>query len=275
MNGAVSVPMNLRRKGDVMTRDHMRPPPSLEAIYALIDKNRAAAARAAQAKFHNDIEAAIAAIVSIGTVAGARVQADSRVASAKVLINAELAATRLLAEAEMQASKCVNATMAEPREVVETILKEIGKQTSLQLVANAKESVEQIQRDAEAAIKALRETGAIAIREVHAMGASVAEQTRHDAELAAQKLREYRKQARTPAQAASDGEDLARIVIKVAEEASVKLQETVTAALANINFVTEAACSAVRESALAAETKIEEGLKRAFARLQETLKSYS
>ena len=81
---------------------------SLDEIYALIDKNRVDAAKAAQAKFHNDMEAAIATIASIGSIASARVQADSRVASAKVLINAELAATRLLAEAEMQASKCAS-----------------------------------------------------------------------------------------------------------------------------------------------------------------------
>jgi hypothetical protein len=258
-----------------MTSDHPRQSPDLEEIYTLIDKNRVAAAKAAQAKFHNDIEAAIATIVSIGAIAGTRVQADSRIASAKVLINAELAATRLLAEAEVQASKWANQAMTKPKEVVEAALMDIGKQTSSRLIATAKESVAQIEQDAEAAIKVLRETGATAIREVQAMAAHVAEQTKRDAELAAEKLKEYRKHMRTPADAASEGEDLARIVIKAAEEASVNLQETLKATLANINAMTDAACAAVHEAALASEKKIAEGLELALARLQETMKTHS
>ena len=57
---------------------------SLDEIYTLIDKNRVDAARAAQTKFHSEMETAIAAIASIGSIAGARVLADSRVASARV-----------------------------------------------------------------------------------------------------------------------------------------------------------------------------------------------
>lgn len=93
-----------------MVSDYLKHSRSLDEVYALIDKNRAEAARTVQAKFHNDMEAAIATIASIGAIAGARVQADSKVASAKVMINAELTATRLLAEAEMQASRCAEET---------------------------------------------------------------------------------------------------------------------------------------------------------------------
>src|SRR5579863_9674423 len=131
-----------------MTSDYLKRTRSLEEIYALIDKNRVDAAKAAQTKFHNDMETAISAIASIGAIASARVQADSRVASAKVLINAELAATRLLAEAEMQASRCANEALTKPREVVEAALLEIGKNTTLQLILSATESVANIQRDA-------------------------------------------------------------------------------------------------------------------------------
>jgi len=257
-----------------MTSDYFKHSLSLEEVYALIDKNRADAARAARAKFHNDVEGAMAAIVSIGTIAAARVQADSRVASAKVLINAELAATRLLAEAEVEASKCAEQSLTKPREMVEATLLDIGKNTSLLLVTTAQESVASIQRDAEAAIKVLRETGAIAMREVQAMAANVAEQTRRDAELAAEKLKEYRKHAHTSQEASAEGEGVAEIVIKAAEEASAKLRETLKATLENINAVTDAACLAVREAAFASEKKIEDGLERALERLQQTLKIY-
>jgi hypothetical protein len=54
-----------------MSSDHQKG--RLDEIYALIDKNRVAAARAAQPKFHSDIEGAMAAIVSIGSIASARV----------------------------------------------------------------------------------------------------------------------------------------------------------------------------------------------------------
>ncbi len=246
----------------------------LDEVYALIDKNRVAAARAAQAKFHSDIEGAMAAIVSIGSIASARVQADSRVASAKVLINAELAATRLLAEAEVQASKCAHEALTKPKEVVEATLLELEKNTSLRLIATAKGSVETIQRDAETAIKALRETGAIAIREVQALAANVAEQTRQDAELAAEKLREYRKTTPTPDEAICEGEDVAQIVIQAAQEVSAKLKQSIEVILANINAITDEACRAVHEAALAAERKILDSQERALGRLKDALKAH-
>jgi hypothetical protein len=190
------------------------------------------------------------------------------------LINAELAATRLLAEAEVQASKCTHEALTKPKEVVEATLLELGKNTSLRLIATAKESVETIQRDAETAIKVLRETGAIAIREVQALAANVAEQTRQNAELAAEKLREYRKSTPTPDEAICEGEDVAQIIIDAAREASANLKESIKAILANINAITDEACRAVHGAALAAEKKILDGRERALARLKGALKSH-
>jgi hypothetical protein len=257
-----------------MNDDYRGPSASLEEIYALIDKNRVDAARAAQAKFHNEMESAIAAIASIGSIAGARVLADSRVASANVLINAELAATRLLAEAEMQASRATNEILTKRREVVEAALLEIGRHTSLQLVTSAKQSVEKIQQDAEAAIKTLRETGSIAIRTIQNLATTVADQTRRDAEIAAEKLKEYRQTERTADEAESQGEDLAEIVIKAAEGASVHLQDTIKKTLAQLTAITDEACALVREAAVAAEKKIGESLEKALTRLKETLKAH-
>jgi hypothetical protein len=176
----------------------------------------------------------------------------------------------LLAQAEVQASQCAEEVLTKPREVVEAALLEIGRQTSLRLVQAAQASVEKIQQDAEAAIKALRETGAIATREIQSLAANVIEQTKHAAELAAEKLKEYRKQAHTADEATSDAEDLAQIVIKAAEQASVQLQEAIKTTLANINAKTDTACAAVQEAALAAEKKILDGQERASARLWRT-----
>jgi len=249
-------------------------PASLEEIYALIDKNRGEAAKAAQVKFHNEMESAIAAIASIGSIAGARVLADSRVASANVLINAELAASRLLAEAEMQASKAAGEVLTKPREAVEAALLDIGKQTSLQLITGAKQSVEKIQQDAEAAIQTLRETGAIAIREIQSLATRVAEQTKRDAELAAAKLKEYRQSARSTDEAAAEGEDMAKIVVQAAQDASAHLQDAIKKTLAQITAVTDQACAMVREAALAAERKIQESLEKALTRLKDTIKAH-
>ena len=247
---------------------------SLDEIYTLIDKNRVDAARAAQTKFHSEMETAIAAIASIGSIAGARVLADSRVASANVLINAELAASRLLAEAEMQASRATNEILAKRREAVETALKEIGKQTALQLATSAKQSVEKIQQDAEAAIQTLRETGAIAIREIQTLAATVAGQTKRDAELAAEKLKEYRESTPTPDEATVQGADVAKIVIQAAADASAHLQDTIKKTMAHITAITDEACALVREAALAAEKKIQESLDKALTRLKDTLKAH-
>ena len=246
----------------------------LDEIYALIDKNRVDAAKAAQAKFHSEMETAIAAIASIGSIAGARVLADSRVASANVLINAELAASRLLAEAEMQASRATNEILTKRREVVEAALKDIGKQTSLQLVTSAQQSVAKIQQDAEAAIQTLRETGAIAIREIQTLAATVASQTKRDAELAAGKLKEYRESTPTPDEAAVQGEDVAKIVVQAAADASVHLQDAIKKTMAHITAITDEACDLVREAALAAEKKIQESLEKALTRLKDTLKAH-
>jgi len=257
-----------------MTDDQRKGPRTLDEVYALIDTNRIDAAGAAQAKFHHDIETAIATIANIGSVAGARVLADSRVASAKVLINAELAATRLLADAEMQASKCVNQVLIKPREVVEAAILEVGKLATWRLTATARESVEAIHQDAEFAINALKETGAHAIREIQALAAKVDTQTKHDAEQAAAKLKQFRERPRTMDEATSEGHDAAQIVIKAARHVSVGLQTAVKVSIAEINSVTEAACSAVHDAAVAAEEKIIEGRERALLRLRETLQAH-
>jgi hypothetical protein len=255
-----------------MSDDHPRRPEGLEEIYALIDKSRADAAKAAQAKFHNEIEAAISAIASISSIAGARVLADSRIASANVLINAELAATRLLADAEMQASRAASEVLIKPREVVQASLLEMGRHTSLQLATSAQQSVEKIQQDAEAAILVLRETSAIAIREIQTLAVTVAEQTKHDAALAAEKLKEYRKTARTVEGATSEGEEAAKTVIKAAEDASIQLQIAIRNTMAQITQIADEACSFVREAALAAEKKIKDSLEKALKRLNDVLK---
>ena len=154
-----------------MTNDHLNRLRNLDELYAHIDKDRGEAAKAAHVKFHNDMEAAIATIASIGSIAGARVLADSRVASANVLINAELAATRL-------------------------------------------------------------------------------------------------------DEAASQGEDVAKIIIEAAQEASFKLQEAIKATLSKINKVTNEACSVVDDAARVAEKKIQEGHERALVRLREALQAH-
>ncbi len=257
-----------------MTSDYLKHSRSLDEVYDLIDKNRAEAAKVAQAKFHNEMEGAIATIASIGSIACARIQADSRVGSAKVLIEAEVAASRLLAEAELEASKWAAQIQTKPREVVDAALMEVGRNASLQLAETAKASVASIHQNAELAIKVLRETGAIAILEVQTLAAKVGEQTKRDAELAAEKLKEYRKSARTPEDAVSEGEDLAQILIKAAHEASAKLQETVKLALAKINTVTDEACLVIHEAALAAEKKLLDGRERALARLKDVLQAF-
>lgn len=257
-----------------MSDDHLRRPESLEEIYALIDKSRLDAAKGAEAKFHSEIEAAISAIASISSIAGARVLADSRIASANVLINAELAATRLLADAEMQASKAASEVLTKPRDVVQVALLEIGRHTSLQLATSAQQSVEKIQQDAEAAIQVLRETSAIAIREIQTLVATVAEQAKHDAALAAEKLKKYRNAPRTVEDATSEGEDAAKIVIKAAQNATIKLQNSTKMTMAQITQIADEACSLVREAALAAEKKIKDGLEKALMRLKGALKAH-
>jgi hypothetical protein len=190
------------------------------------------------------------------------------------LINAELAASRLLAEAEMQASKATGEILTKPREVVEAALLDIGRQTSLQLITSAKQSVEKIQQDAEAAIQTLRETGAIAIREIQALATGVADQTKRDAELAAAKLKEFRQSAHSADQAATEGEDVAKIVVQAAQDASAHLQDAIKKTMAQITTITDQACAMVREAALAAEKKIQESLEKALARLKDTLKAH-
>ncbi len=257
-----------------MTEEHLKPPQTLDEVYALIDKNRIDTAKAAHVKFHNDVGAAIGTITNISAVASARVQADSRVAAAKVLINAELAATHLLAEAQMEASRCAGEMLTKPSEVVEAAITEIGKLTTWRLIASARESVEAIQHDAEFAIKVLMETGANAIREIQIMAAGVAAQTKRDAEQAAAKLKEYRERTHTLDEARSEGGDVALIVIGAAEEASAHLQSRVEATLAQIHAVTEEACSVVHDAALAAEEKIMRGKDRALAHLREFLQAH-
>lgn len=252
-----------------MTSDHGMHA-GLEEIYALIDKDRVAAAKAAQARVHSMVETGIAAIVSLEAIAGTRVRTDSRIASANVLIKVELAAARLLAEAKAQASRWVNQAVTPTKNVVEAALTETGKQASLRLIATTREAVDLLQQDAEAAIQVLKETRIIAVREGRALAADAADQTRREARLAAEKWKEGRDDARTAA--ACEGDDVALIVITAAEVAAAKFQEAMKVTLDNINAVTDAACLAVQEAALASKKKIEDGIENALAQLQETLK---
>jgi hypothetical protein len=260
-----------RRKGPLMTNERGMDA-GLEEIYALIDKDRVAAAKAAQARFHGMVETGIAAIVSLEAIAGTRVRTDSRIASANVVIKAELAAARLLAEAKAQASRSANQAVAQTKHGVEAALTQIGKQTSLRLIATTREAVEMIQRDAEAAIQALKETRVMAVRDGRALAADAAEQTRREARLAAETWKQGGESARTAA--ACDGDDVALIVITAAEVAAVKFQDAMKASLDDINAGTDAACLAVHDAALASKMKIEEGVARALAQLQEALKTH-
>ena len=78
----------------------------------------------------------------------------------------------------------------------------------------------------------------------------------------------------TPDEATSEGEDLAEIVIKAAEQASILLKEAINVTLTKINAITDQACAAVHEAALAAEQTILDGQERALARLKETLQAH-
>ena len=116
--------------------------------------------------------------------------------------------------------------------------------------------------------------GAIAIREIQTLAADVTKQMKRDSELAAEKLKEYRKRAHAVDDAASQAEDVAKIVVKAAEEASLQLQATIKKTLENIKAITDQACSVVHEAALAAEKKVDEGRERALIRLKETMQAH-
>ena len=95
-----------------------------------------------------------------------------------------------------------------------------------------------------------------------------------DAVAQGRKLKEYRESARNTDNAAAEGEDVAQIVIKAAQDASVHLQAAIEKTMTHIIAITDEACSAVRDAALAAEKRIQESLEKALARLKDTLKAH-
>ncbi len=244
---------------------------SIEEVYALIDRNRTAAAEAARMKFRSDVDAAVAAVTDISAVATARILADSQVASAKIMIDAEVGAARLLSEAELRAAQCAKDILNTPAEKVEAMLVEIASVTSSRLSAGASSAVELIRRDAEEAVRKLKQTGTDAIRDIRDLAAKVEAQIEADAKTAAEKLAKFRARPHTPEEASVEAERAADLVGAAANQGMTDLRAALDHTFARINKITEDACLAVQDAALAAEKRLNEGRERALARLNEVL----
>ena len=243
----------------------------MDEVYALIDKDRAAAAEAARMKFRGDVESAITAVTEISTVAGARIASNSQVASAKILIDAEVSATRLLAEAEVRAAQCVSESLKKPKEFVESMLLEISRATSEHLTAAASDSVVAIRRDAQLAIEDLRKAGAAAILEMQGLASRVEAQLVADAKSAEERLRKFRERPHTAEEAETEADHACKLVAEAASEGAASLRETVNRSFAAINKITDDACAAIQNAALAAEERLAQAQARALVRLDEVI----
>jgi hypothetical protein len=244
---------------------------TIDEIYALIDKDRGAAAEAARLKFRGDIDSAIAAVSEISAVAGTRIVADSQVASAKILIDAEVSATRLLSEAELRAARCVHESLSKPHQVVEAMLLEISRSTSEHLSTAANDSIAAIKRDAETAIASLKVAGANAIQEMQELASRVENQLNIDAGVAAEKLRKFRERPHSAEEAETEADRACRLVIRAASEGTSSLRVALNGSLETVNKITDEACAAVQDAAQAAEKRLSQGQAQALRRLDELI----
>lgn len=248
---------------------------SLEELYGLMDRDRAAAARLAEAAFKADVDAALAGIVEISAVAGARVMADTQVASAKLLIDAEVAATRLSVGAEIAISEyrrhVLDSESGEPPEVVEAMIADIGRIHSEHMSDSARLSIEAIQRDADAAIAKLKEVGDTAIGEIRDLATSLSLRTQANAAVASEKLKAYRQHPHTEEDAAAEEDAASRMVVDAAEAAAIALRQGAEEALGQIHRITDEACANIRAAALVAQGRIEATREKALARLRQVV----
>jgi hypothetical protein len=245
---------------------------SLDELYAVMETDRLAAARLAESTFRNDVDAAIASIADISSVAGARVMADTHVASAKLLIDAEVASTRLAVGAEMAVAEYKRHAQEQspPPDVstIETAIQAIGKAHTDQLSQGARLSVEAIEREAAAAIARLKEIGSNAITEIRDFAALTSIKTHENAAHAAERLRSFRQSPQTLDAVAAEGDKAAAIVLEAAENAAVTLREAADVAFGKIMVVTDEACETIQAAAREATLRIEMAREKALTRIR-------
>ena len=248
---------------------------SLEELYALMDRDRVAAARLAQSVFAADVDAALAGIVEISSVASARVMADTQVASAKLLIDAEVAATRLSVGAELAISEyrrhVLDSDSADSPEVVEAMIAEIGRVHSEHLSDSARQSIEAIQRDADAAIARLQEVGVAAIADIRDLATTLSLRTQAEAAKACERLKTYRQHPHTQEEVVAAEDEAVQLLADAAEVSAHALRDGAAAALRNIHGITDEACANIRSAAIAAQTRIEATREKALARLRQVV----
>jgi len=257
-----------------MVSDYLNRVRSLEELYALMDDDRIAAAKLAEAAFQCDLNTAVTSITEISAVATAKVLADTQVASAKMLIDAEVAATRIAAGAKMALSECER-RLRDPgpetssEAIIATIL-DIERHHQELVSSGAKQSVEAIERDAAAAI-ARQEIGAAAIDNIRDLAGEIEAAVERNAQAAAEKLATYRQHPHTCEEAAAEGDVAAKIVAAAAEAAAMSLRRAAEAALGQIHAVTCDAGRTILASAKAAESRIETARDKALAQIHQAV----
>jgi len=245
---------------------------TMEELYALMERDRIAAAGLAADVFQNDVAMAVTTIAEINAVACARVQADTQVASAKMLIDAEVVAVRLSANAEAAISEYKRLLVGgESRETVSAMIKEINRRHSAEMTLNSKTAIEGIERDAAAAITKLKAIGAAALDDIHCLAKEVSWRVEDDAKLAAEKLATYRQTPHSAEEAVAEADQAAKIVREAAEESSRHLQRTLDAAIRNITATADEACANVAEASKRATERILAALDEALRRVQEVV----
>jgi hypothetical protein len=121
------------------------------------------------------------------------------------------------------------------------------------------------------AIEDLRKAGAAAILEMQGLASRVEAQLVADAKSAEERLRKFRERPHTAEEAETEADHACKLVGQAASEGAASLRETVNQSFAAINKITDDACAAIQNAALAAEERLAQAQARALVRLDEVI----
>jgi hypothetical protein len=244
----------------------------------LIDSDRIAAARLAEATFQQDVTVAISTIEQIATVSTSRVSANMQVASAKMQVDAEVAAAKLAADAMLAVQQYKtffkDNPHSTPQELVAGVLKEAEDGFVLCAALQTETMIRQLEEDARNAILKIKDMGKTAIDEINVLVAMVNSNIETDAQVAADKLREFRAVNHTLQETADEADEAIQLIEETAARTKHQLEQVVISKVAVIQKTTDDACLQIADSIKASTERIREGKDRSLAAFRVVLMSF-
>jgi hypothetical protein len=134
--------------------------------------------------------------------------------------------------------------------------------------------IRQLEEDARNAILKIKDMGKTAIDEINVLVAMVNSNIETDAQVAADKLREFRAVNHTLQETADEADEAIQLIEETAARTKHQLEQVVISKVAVIQKTTDDACLQIADSIKASTERIREGKDRSLAAFRVVLMSF-